>query len=87
MDDFGKGDIPNLPPGLVEPVAPVQILTVHKEGLIQQSDLIQGLPADEHKRAAHRVHVGNFILIQISQIIATEEPTVRKEFIESQYLR
>src|SRR5215204_2246060 len=65
--DVGDGDrslVPDLPPSLLGPVAPVEVLEPRRRVvLVQEPDLLDRLAAHEHEGAVHRVDLARSLLI------------------------
>src|SRR5689334_18112357 len=63
--------------------AEIQILTIHKEPLIEQADLIDNLPSHEQTRAANRVDFDSEIRVDERQVVATESRALWKQPAQS----
>src|SRR6476659_6757232 len=67
-----RGLIANGPTRLPRAQAPVEVLTIHKETLVEQSDLLDHLAAYQQARTAHRVDFDRHLGIDERQVVASE---------------
>jgi 3-oxoacyl-[acyl-carrier-protein] synthase II len=68
----GLGEIVHLPAGLPHPVAPVGVLVVEEEPLIQQTHLLQRAARRAQTSADHPVHRPRFGMIPIAHQVVTD---------------
>ena len=74
MDNLGSVDIVHFEARLCHPVAPIEVLPIHKEGFIQSPHCFKDLASHHHKRTAHRIDRICLILIQKGQVVFSEKP-------------
>ena len=87
VDDFRRMHVVVLPPRLLKPVAPVQILPVHKEILVQAADVFIRLAANHDEGAAHGIDLIRFIGTKIGQIVLTKKPGIWEQGTETRHFR
>src|SRR5439155_2605006 len=67
------------PTRLLRPEAPVLVLAVHEEPLVQQADLRADRAARQQAGADHRVDLRRLALVEERQIVAAEAAAAREE--------
>src|SRR5947207_10797683 len=63
MDDLSRVNVCDLPAGGIQPIAKIEVLTVHEECWIKSADVLECFTANQHKRATDRIDVVGFILV------------------------
>ena len=76
--DNDRRIIVNVPAELLNPVRPIQVLTIHPENLVQQARLRDGFAPDQHERAYHGIDLGRLIRIEIGHVVAAKAFAARK---------
>ncbi len=76
VDDLRAGHQPSLPSSLAHSPRPVNLLTVHKEALIQEPDVPHSLCTNHHRGAERVIHREGGLLIIETPRIAPIEPCV-----------
>src|ERR1051326_3434354 len=71
--------VANRPTRLARTQAPIQIITIHKEALIQQANPLNDLAAHKHARAAHGIHLDGQVGIDEREVVAPEARAVAEE--------
>ncbi len=91
MDDGGAGEVIVIVPGFGNPVGKIDVLPIHKKGLIQQSGLIQSLFAHKHKCTSQHIHHMGLLPVQVTQVVLSkafrfwEERRETKHFIKGDH--
>jgi hypothetical protein len=62
----------------------IQVLTVHEEAFVKETDLIQGLAPEEHESANQAINLSLLVWVQISDVISREAWAVRVEPVQKQ---
>src|SRR5690349_20847750 len=83
MPDDGGRLIAHRPARLPGAQAPVQVLAVHEEALVERTDLALRDAPDQQTGAAHRVHLEWAVRVDERQVVATEDTTAWEEPAEA----
>src|SRR5919199_412480 len=75
--------VANDPTRLSRPQAPVQVLAVHEEPLVEQADLLDYGAAHQHARAADRVDIAWQVGVEVGEVVTTETAAAREQAAES----
>jgi hypothetical protein len=79
VEDVGVRVVHHLPAGLLGPDAPVDILAVDPEGLIEQADLVDHLATNEQEGPGYGVHLVRLHRVEIGQIVLGHHLASRKQ--------
>src|SRR5436190_24374071 len=64
--------IQDFPPGLLDPICPINILPIHPECFVEQTNCFNGLAPYHHERANYTVYLSFNVLIKVRHVIAPE---------------
>ena len=64
----------DLPARLPEAVAPVRLLAEEEEVLVEQADLVDRAPADEHARAHDELGLAHLVVVEAARVEARSAP-------------
>src|SRR6266566_2678991 len=71
--------VPYGPTCLPSPQAPVKILTIHKEAIVQHPDTLDDAAPHQQAGAADRVDLDRYVRIDERQVVSTEARTLWKQ--------
>jgi hypothetical protein len=73
------GVIDDSPADLLCPPAPILILGIHEEALVQRTDLLDHRTPDHQESPDDRIDVSDLVFVEIRKVVAAETPMARKE--------
>jgi len=78
--------IPHFPAGVGDPFGPIQVLSIHEEGLIEQSGLQDGLTPDQHERTDDRIDARDLVRVEVRQVVAAEPGALWEKPVQVQHV-
>src|SRR5204862_3536875 len=87
VHDLGAGEEPDLPPGLAEAEAPVGLLAEHEEILVEEPDLVGGVPPDEQAGAEEPVDLAGLVVVEAALVERVQRARPRRELAQEEVLR
>ncbi len=85
MNNSGFGEIVVFITALRNPVRKVDVFSIHKKGLVKQTDFIQCFLSHKHKRAGQYFYFVNFIFIEVGEMVLPELFRFGKQFRQPEH--
>src|SRR5208283_2209146 len=83
MNCRGRRVVNDFPVGPSETKAPVEVLAVHEVVLIEKTDLLDSFTPREHESPIDRIHLAGFMLVQVCEIVSSQQPAPGKPLTQS----
>ena len=83
VDHPGSGQVDHFPSGVASTAAPVQLLGVHEERIIQGPYLLHGLTAEKDTGPGHPVHLGDGVVGPILYVVAAQDAVVGPPLLDN----
>ena len=82
VDHLGSGYVDDAPPRGAESSAPVQLLAVHEEAFVEQSDLLPSRGSHTQARADEPIDVLRLVIRAVSNVVAPQHGVARREALQ-----
>src|SRR6202022_151356 len=83
VDGGGGWDVPDLPAATLQPEAKVEVFAVHEEVRVEESDLVDRLPAHQEAGCRSGVNLGDGVRRHLAEVVSIQSRVVGKQLAET----